>query len=42
MMHAGSPFLFCLGLLVLVLSGGLPLLASDYRARRRDLRRVAR
>ncbi|WP_147272929.1 hypothetical protein [Gordonibacter sp. 28C] len=29
MMHAGSPFLFCLGLLVLVLSGGLPLLASD-------------
>ena len=29
MVHAGSPFLFCLGLIVLVLSGGLPLLASD-------------
>lgn len=29
MMHAGSPFLFCLGLIVLVLSGSLPLLASD-------------
>ena len=29
MVHAGTPFLFCLGLIVLVLSGGLPLLASD-------------
>ncbi|WP_417350501.1 hypothetical protein [Gordonibacter pamelaeae] len=29
MVHAGTPFLFCLGLIVLVLSGGLPPLASD-------------
>lgn len=28
-MHAGTPFLFCLGLLVLVLCGGLPLLMSE-------------
>lgn len=29
MANAGSVFLFCLGLIVLALSGGLPLLASD-------------
>lgn len=29
MANAGSVFLFCLGLIVLTLSGGLPLLASD-------------
>lgn len=28
-MHAGTPFLFCLGLLSLVLCGGLPLLMSE-------------
>lgn len=27
--HAGTPFLFCLGMLVLVFSGGLPLLARQ-------------
>ncbi|MFR1166290.1 MAG: hypothetical protein ACLSDQ_00925 [Adlercreutzia equolifaciens] len=27
--HAGTPFLFCLGMLVLVSCGALPLLASQ-------------